>query len=146
MKLLLRVLRQDLLRTQAKRLDRIRVTTTDTTRMQLVKINAKWFREFMAHDPAPSLQSIGIPVLALTGSNDIQVDPADVERICQLVPADCSGRVIENVTHLLRTEVGPPSVRTYKKQATRLIASDILSAAVGWIEEHTTNPNDRITT
>ena len=140
-KLLLRVLRQDILRTQAKRLDQIRATTSDTARVQLVKINAKWLREFMAHDPAPSLRSIRIPVLALTGSKDIQVDPSDVESICQLVPSSCSGRLIENVTHLLRVEPGPPSVRTYKKQAKRPISPELLTAAVGWLDERIATGN-----
>ena len=41
-KRLLRVLRQDIIRTQTKRLAQIRATTDDTERIQLVKINAKW--------------------------------------------------------------------------------------------------------
>lgn len=136
-KLLLRVLRQDVLKTQQKRLDRIRATTTDTVRIQLVKLNAKWFREFMAHDPKPSLRAIRVPVLAITGAKDIQVDPADVARICELVPGECSGELIANLTHLLRTDDGPPSVRTYKKQAARRVAPEVLSTTVAWIEHHT---------
>jgi pimeloyl-ACP methyl ester carboxylesterase len=138
-KFLLRVLRQDVVRTQTKRLAHIKATTGDTARIQLVKINAKWFREFMAHDPAPSLASIQIPVLALTGSKDIQVNPEDIERICQLVPADCSGQVIDDLTHLLRTEAGPPSVRTYKKQAKRPVDPALLATTSTWIRQHVTS-------
>ncbi len=134
-KLLLRVLRQDVVRTQSKRLATIKATTGDTARIQLVKINAKWFREFMAHDPAPSLESIQTPVLALTGSKDIQVNPEDIERICQLVPSDCSGQIIDDLTHLLRKEAGPPSVRTYKKQAKRQVDARLLATASTWIRE-----------
>jgi pimeloyl-ACP methyl ester carboxylesterase len=141
-KLLLRVLRQDVVRTQAKRLEQIRRTTSDTARVQMVKINAKWFREFMAHDPAPSLRSIRTPVLALAGSKDIQVDPSEVDHICRLVPSECSGRVIEDLTHLLRTEAGPPSVRTYKKQAGRPIAPEVLSITTTWLDEHAATPNE----
>lgn len=143
-KLLLRIFRQDIVRTQTKRLAQIKATTTDTTRVQLVKLNAKWFREFMAHDPAPSLERVQVPVLALTGSKDIQVDPADVERICLLVPSECSGRVVENLTHLLREEPGPPSLRTYKKQAKRPVASSVLTATSSWINEHASQPESRI--
>lgn len=132
-KLLLRVLRQDVVRSQSKRLAQIKATTGATSRIQLVKINAKWFREFMAHDPAPSLESIEVPVLALTGSKDIQVNPDDVERICRLVPARCSGEVVDDVTHLLRNDAGPPSVRTYKKQAKRAVDSGLLATASSWI-------------
>ncbi|MGI9595055.1 MAG: alpha/beta hydrolase [Acidimicrobiales bacterium] len=139
-KLLLKVLRKDIVTTQAKRLAQIKATSTDTARIQLVKINAKWFREFMAHDPAPSLQAISAPVLALTGAKDIQVDPGDVERICQLVPSPCTGQVLDDLTHLLRTETGPPSVRTYKKQAKRPIDPTLLATTSAWIHEQAPLP------
>ena len=42
-KRLLRMLRQDIVRTQTKRLAQIKATTEDTARIQVVKINAKWF-------------------------------------------------------------------------------------------------------
>ena len=144
-KFLLRVLRQDVVRTQTKRLAQIKATTGDTTRIQLVKINAKWLREFMAHDPAPSLASIQIPVLALTGSKDIQVNPDDIERICQVVPNDCSGRVIDDLTHLLRTEAGPPSVRTYKKQAKRPVDPALLATTSAWIRHLVTSTATKAT-
>ncbi|MGI9613324.1 MAG: alpha/beta hydrolase, partial [Acidimicrobiales bacterium] len=144
-KLLLRLLRQDVVRSQSKRLAQIKATTGATSRIQLVKINAKWFREFMAHDPAPSLESIQIPVLALTGSKDIQVNPDDVERISRLVPSDCSGQVVNDLTHLLRTEAGPPSVRTYKKQAKRPIDPELLATASTWIRKRAAQLNPPIT-
>lgn len=133
--LLMRVLRQDVVRTQGKRLEQIEKTTGDTARIQLMKINAKWLREFMAHDPAPSLESIRVPVLALTGSNDIQVDPDDVKRIFRLVPADCSGQIVDDLTHLLRTEPGPPSLRTYKKQAKRPVDAGLLTTVTTWTRQ-----------
>lgn len=138
--LLLRVLRQDVLRAQDKRLAQIKATTGDTARIQLMTIKARWFREFMAHDPAPSLEAIRIPVLALTGSKDLQVDPADVARICRLVPADCSGQVLDNLTHLLRSEDGPPSVRTYRKQAKRPVDAGLLTTVSGWLRPRVARP------
>ncbi len=135
MKLLLRVLRQDVVRTQRKRLAQITATTTDTTRIQLVKVNARWLREFMAHDPAPSLAATQSPVLAITGSSDVQVDPADVRRICQLVTSDCSCDIVDGLTHLLRLEAGPPSLRTYKKQAKRPIDGALLARIGGWLDD-----------
>lgn len=134
-KMILRVLRQDVVRSQSKRLAQIKATTGATSRIQLIKINAKWFREFMAYDPAPSLASIQVPVLALTGSKDIQVNPDDVGRICALVPAACSGEVVVDLTHLLRREAGPPSVRTYKKQAKRAVDPGLLARSSAWIRE-----------
>jgi hypothetical protein len=37
----------------------------------------------------------------LTGSKNVQVDPDDVRRIGQLVPADCSAWNVDGLTHLL---------------------------------------------
>lgn len=45
----------------------------------------------MAHDPGPDLARIDRPVLAITGSRDIQVDPADVARIGRLVTGPFDG-------------------------------------------------------
>jgi pimeloyl-ACP methyl ester carboxylesterase len=134
-KWVLRVLRKDIAGMQTKRLAQIRATTGDTVRIQLVKINAKWFREFLAHDPVPSLEAIRVPVLAVTGSKDLQVDPDDVERICERVSAECSGHVVDSVTHLLRDEPGPPSVGTYKKQAKRPLDPRVLDLVTSWITD-----------
>lgn len=42
----------------------------------LQTIYTPWFRFFIAYDPAPTLEKIKCPVLALNGSKDIQVLPA----------------------------------------------------------------------
>jgi pimeloyl-ACP methyl ester carboxylesterase len=142
-KIVLRLRRKDIASMQTKRLAQIRATTDDVTRIQLVKINAKWFREFLAHEPAQSLEKIRVPVLALIGSKDLQVNPDDVEHICALVPSDCSGHVVDGVTHLLRHEPGPPSLRTYKKQAARPLDPRILDLVTSWITETASVPTER---
>ena len=72
----MRLLRTDLAKQQRKSLDRLKASTADVTRMQGVRVNAKWFREFLAFDPRPALAAITIPVLTITGDKDLQVDPA----------------------------------------------------------------------
>ncbi|MFT6289567.1 MAG: pimeloyl-ACP methyl ester carboxylesterase [Ilumatobacter sp.] len=139
---ILRVLRKDVASMQAKRLSQIKATTGDTTRIQLAKLNAKWFREFLAHDPSPSLEAIRVPVLAVTGSNDLQVDSDDIERICELVPLECSGHVVDGVTHLLRNEFGPPSFKTYKKQAQRPLDPRVLDLVTSWIAATTNSQSE----
>ncbi len=134
-KLLVRVLRQDLVKTQTKRLAQIRTSTDDMIRMQFVKINAKWMREFMAHDPCESLPQIEAPLLVITGSKDIQVNPADVEQIVQLAGGESAGHVLEDVTHLLRSDAGPATVRTYKKQIKRPVDGRILEMVSHWIAD-----------
>lgn len=132
-KWLLKLLRQDVVRTQSKRLDRIESSTSDVVRIQFVKINAKWFREFMAFEPADALRSASVPVLAITGAKDIQVDPTDVRLMEDAVPTEFEGHVVDDVTHLLRKDSGPATLRTYKKQARRPIDQGVLQLLADWV-------------
>ena len=134
---LMKLLRQDLVRTQSKRLDRIAVSTDDVIRIQFVKLNAKWFREFMVFEPIQALRHAAGPVLAITGGKDIQVDPADVAIMEEVVPTSFTGHVVEDVTHLLRPEPGPPSVRTYKKQARRPLDQRVIALLTDWVADRT---------
>jgi pimeloyl-ACP methyl ester carboxylesterase len=132
-KLIMKLLRQDLMKTQEKRFGQLEATTTDVARIQLVKVNAKWFREFMAYDPAGSLRRAAVPILAITGSKDIQANPADVGIMQELVPTEFEGHVLEDVTHLLRSDDGPASTKTYKKQMKRPVDAGLLDAVSSWI-------------
>lgn len=127
---MLRLLRQDVVRTQAKRLDRIEASSEDVLRIQLVRLNARWLREFMDFDPATALARAAVPVLALTGGKDIQVDPSDIGRMRELVTAPFEGHVIDDVSHLLRHAPGPASLRTYKKQARRPLDERVVRLTV----------------
>jgi hypothetical protein len=40
---------------------------------QIRIVLSPWFRFFLAHDPAPDLGRVKVPVLALTGERDLQV-------------------------------------------------------------------------
>lgn len=41
----------------------------------LASLNTSWMRYFMTHEPAPVLEKVKVPVLALIGSKDCQVNP-----------------------------------------------------------------------
>lgn len=136
-RLLMKLLRQDLVRTQMKRLERIEASTEDVIRIQFVKLNAKWFREFMSFEPGEALRRAAVPVLAITGTKDIQVDPADVALMEQAVPTAFTGHLVEDMTHLLRTEPGVASVRTYKKQARQPLDRRVIELLTEWLTTHT---------
>ena len=131
---LVRVLmRQDLETVQAKRLERLAASTDDVIRMQLVRVNAKWFREFMGFEPGRALARAAVPVLAITGAKDLQVPPTDIGEMESLVPTPFTGLVVDDVTHLLRREAGPPSLRTYRAQARRPVDADVLALITDWV-------------
>jgi pimeloyl-ACP methyl ester carboxylesterase len=132
---LIRLLRIDPEKQQRKFIARVKATTGDTVRVQLVKkVNAKWLREFIAYDPAADLTAVRVPVLAITGAKDLQTDPADIDRMAKLDPGDFEGHVIPDVTHLLRAEPGAPSLRTYKQQAQRPIDPRVVDYLHAWLQ------------
>jgi len=134
-KFLLKLLRKDVLTMQDKRLTQLKESQNDVERIQLVRINAKWFREFLAHDPSRALQRSRVPILAITGAKDVQVDPADVALMADLVPTEFTGEVLEDVTHLLRRDDGPAGLKTYKKQMKRPVDRRLLEMVAGWVKD-----------
>lgn len=126
------LLRIDVERSQIKRLEKIKASTGDVIRMQgVVKVNGKWFREFMAFDPADALSATAVPILAITGSGDVQVDPADVAAMEQLTDAPFEGHVIPGVNHILRTGAASPTA--YKKQVADPVDPRVLDLVDDWL-------------
>ncbi len=134
---LIKVLRIDPQKSQRKALARIKATTGDTTRVQGVKkINAKWMREFLAYEPCSDLAAVRVPVLAITGAKDLQVDPADLDRMRELIPGEFASQVVPDLTHLLRCELGEPSLRDYQRQIHEPIDPRVTHCIRTWLEEH----------
>jgi uncharacterized protein len=129
----LRPLSPVLVRRQARERDRIRRSTTDRHhRMPRSHLTDRWLREYMTHDPCPDLACIDRPVLAVTGSKDLHVDPADVARIGRLVTGPFDGEVPPDLTHILRRDPGPPGLSRYRAQLTRPIDGWVTERIVAW--------------
>jgi uncharacterized protein len=134
---LLRLFRVDLEKKVAANHDRIRATTTDVARIGGVRVNARWTREFMAHDPRADLRRITAPVLALTGEKDLQVDPVDLDVIAATVPGGATVQLVPDVSHTLREQPGPPSLAAYRKELRHPVNQDVLGTVVRWCREVT---------
>jgi hypothetical protein len=133
---LVRTLHIDVAKAQQKELDRIKGSKKDFYRRQfLVKVNAKWLREFMAYDPAVDLPRVTVPMLAITGSKDIQVDPADLERMAGLVRTPFECHEIQGMTHLLRLTNGDGQISDYRSEIKRPIAPELLEIVLHWLQE-----------
>ena len=72
-----------------------------------MKAPARLYREFLGYDPRPDLAAIRVPVLALTGDKDRQVDPGDLDVIARLVPGPVETRRVPELTHILRRDPWP---------------------------------------
>jgi uncharacterized protein len=66
------------------------------------KINAKWNREHIQFDVSQPLQKVTCPVLAITGTKDVNVKVSDLEKIKALVQGECETHIIQDMTHMLR--------------------------------------------
>jgi alpha-beta hydrolase superfamily lysophospholipase len=135
-RLLLRVMRTDLEQRTARTHVKIRATTTDEARIEGARVNARWHREFMAHDPRTDLSRIGVPVLAITGEKDLQVPAADLAVIHDLVGAPVETHEIADLTHILRAQSGPASLSGYSKQVRAPIDARVTDLVVRWVGAH----------
>ncbi|TVQ19892.1 MAG: alpha/beta hydrolase [Spirochaetaceae bacterium] len=141
---LIRTLPIDPLKMQKKLLTKVASSTGDTMRVQLVvKLNAKWMREFIAYNPADDLARSHCPVLAMTGGNDIQVNPDDVAAMQPIVRGPFEGHVIPGLTHLLRE--GKPGTADYKRQLKSPLDHRLKSMVAEWLERHAGSGDYRAT-
>ncbi|PKQ15260.1 MAG: alpha/beta hydrolase [Actinobacteria bacterium HGW-Actinobacteria-7] len=136
---LIGALRVDVRKSQLKAFAKIKKTTKDSYRAQLIKrLNAKWMREFLAYDPTQDLGRIEVPVLAITGSKDIQVSPDDLDVMAGLVHSEFEPHVVPDVTHLLRADDDAvPSINTYKLQVKEPMDSRVLELVTDWLRGQT---------
>ncbi|MDQ1289994.1 MAG: lysophospholipase [Actinomycetota bacterium] len=140
---LFRLIRIDLATKVIKNAERVRRTTTDVARINGAQVNARWLREFIDHNPADDLAHLTVPVLAITGAKDLQVNPADLPRIADLVPGPVETWAAPDLTHILRIESGPASMRSYRKELREPIAPLLLDRVTGWLGQRLADRPDR---
>jgi pimeloyl-ACP methyl ester carboxylesterase len=144
-RLIMRLLRVDLEKKVAANHAKIKATTTDVARIGGARLNARWHREFLAHDPREDLRRIGVPVLALTGEKDLQVPASDVDLVAELVPGEVTARRVPDLTHTLRRQPGAPSLSAYKKELRGPVDPEVLDAVVTWCRRITRQDAGRAT-
>lgn len=134
-KWLIGALHIDVAKSQRKALDKIKRTDRDWVRVKLVqKINAKWMREFLAYDPSDDLSRLRVPVLAITGSKDMQVDPDDLKIMAGLIKSDFESHEVRDLTHILRADAHEPRLANYKQQIVRPVDPRVLELVGDWLE------------
>ena len=101
---------------------------------QMRALASPWFREFLSLDPAPYLQRLRCPVLAMIGSKDVQVPPAEnLPRLRAALARDKRAEVVEmpGLNHLFQTaSTGLP--REYGSMD-ETIAPEALARIGDWI-------------
>ncbi|WP_199422902.1 alpha/beta hydrolase family protein [Actinotalea solisilvae] len=129
---LMGLLRIDLEKKTEQNRARINATTTDVARIGGQRVNARWHREFMAYDPRTDLARVAVPVLAVTGSKDLQVKPSDLARVADDVRGPVEVHEVADVTHILRRQPGPASLAAYKKEVRQPLDERVVRLVVDW--------------
>ncbi|MCF8370352.1 MAG: alpha/beta hydrolase [Bacteroidales bacterium] len=105
--------------------------------MTIRQVLSPWFREFLKIDPAPYLQQVHCPVLAINGSKDLQVPPdPNLKKIEEILTKagnkNVTTKEIEGVNHLFQhCETGSPTEyfkieETFSEEVMKIIADWIL--------------------
>jgi pimeloyl-ACP methyl ester carboxylesterase len=114
------------------------VSEDDFVSAQVSQIASPWMQYFIKYDPAPTLQKVKCPVLAINGERDLQVHPT--ENLAGIATALQKGRN-KNVTtkelpalnHLFQTcETGSPSEYAQIEETFSPVA---LAEILVWINE-----------
>jgi pimeloyl-ACP methyl ester carboxylesterase len=135
-RVILRITRTDVIRSQRKRVARIEASLADVIRIQGIRINARWFRDFLAYDPRPALARIKVPVLAITGGQDVQVPPEDVAATGRLVQGPFEGHVASDLSHLFRPDPTSAGPRAYRRAVRQPVDTEVLGLITSWTANH----------
>ncbi len=132
----LRWFRSRATRRQSAVRERLMASTTPTLEIGGQTAPAAWFRGYMTYDPSADLRTIDRPVLAITGGKDVQVDPADVATIGELVVGPFESDTPDRLTHLLRSDDKPAGLRRYGAQMQRPPDPTVIDRVAVWTAAH----------
>lgn len=130
-----KTIRYDPVKTQQSILKKARNTDKDSFRYKGQKINAKWLREHIEYDPKYTMRNVCCPILSITGDKDIQVDPQDAALVADLAKGKVEYHILSNLTHILRSDDGPPSIFNYKRLLKQEIDRRLLELISNWLQK-----------
>jgi uncharacterized protein len=101
------------------------------------KINAKWNREHADMDVSKLLPKVTCPVLAITGTKDINAKVSDLEKIKVLVQGECETQIIQDMNHMLRKTDAAYSMskimNDYKKNLKKPVDRELKDKVAAWL-------------
>jgi uncharacterized protein len=123
-----------------KQIDRVLRSTEDVIRISGIKTNAKWLREHFSYNAREDLVKVTCPVLAITGSRDIQANPEVLKDLPKYVHGDAEYYVVENMGHSLKFQSKTSNILSAKKdivaEVNRPIHPELLNLLNDWFQSH----------
>jgi uncharacterized protein len=108
---------------------------------QIRLMTTPWFRQYLDFDPAPLLEKIKCPVLALNGDRDLQVDADETVPLLRQAyeksgNKDFTVLEIQGVNHLFqKAQSGSPALYGAIEET---MAPEVQNAIGGWVAKHAT--------
>jgi uncharacterized protein len=109
----------------------------DEIEAQAVASITPYFRAFATHDPGPSLQALGVPVLAVYGGSDMQVPATQSEPAMRALLAgkpDATIRTLPGLNHLMQPAGVGGFAEDYGSIETTL-DPQVLDLVRGWLTQ-----------
>jgi uncharacterized protein len=94
-------------------------------RIQGKRIGTKWYQEHFALDVTQYLPKVTCPVLAVTGSKDVQVLPEHAQVTAELVSGPAEWHIIPGMTHILKHTEENLSILNAMKVYKKLFEQDV---------------------
>lgn len=126
-----------------KMFDKCHATDKDVIRMMGSKVPAKWFRE---HDEYTDeimtdlMIKSNCPILAITGSKDVQANPEYIDKIRDFNEDHICAVLVPNMDHILREYDGEINVteimKQYKSELDKSISKDFLVEVEKWLKAY----------
>ncbi|MFE8697224.1 alpha/beta hydrolase [Cytobacillus sp. FJAT-53684] len=125
---------------QKKLFDEILESDQTVIKKGIAKINAKWMREHFQYMNDEDLSAITCPVLAITGSKDVQVNPEHVHVYAEKIKGLVDAYKVTKMNHLLRDQKEPTSIiklkSIYKKSISKPLSPEMLEIIKEWTEKN----------
>lgn len=124
---------------QATLFKRLDESDASVIRIKGQKLPAKWMREHFEYNVVDDLKEITCPVLAVTGSKDVQVLPEHAKLLAEGVGGKSEYYVIKNMNHMLRKQDEPANMATlkkaYKRSLKKPLDPELVEIIVTWLQK-----------
>ncbi|MCR8845164.1 lysophospholipase [Paenibacillus sp. SC116] len=124
-------------------IEKVLSSTKPTIRFKGKKIGAKWFREHAALNTFDYVSQVSCPLIAITGSNDLQTPPDHARKFAEAAKGESEWHIIPQMNHILRKYEKPHTMlglmKEYKSLFTTPIDRDFVTLLEQWLHRHTTN-------
>lgn len=122
-----------ILKRQRKFIDRIKASGKYTFGVQKQTVPAKMLKELLKHDPKSWIAKTRVPVIAISGAKDIQCLPSDADLIKELAQGPVESHCLNDLTHILRTDIAPPSFERYNELMKKDLEPRVVQLCIDWI-------------